>query len=52
MEQQQVPNFGTGSLIVKGGAGFAGDVNIGGTINVIGDTETRNVIPDVTNHVT
>ena len=42
-------NFGTGSLIVKGGAGFAGDVNIGGTINVIGDTETRNVIPDVTN---
>ena len=42
-------NFGTGSLVVKGGAGFAGDVNIGGTINVTGDTETRNVIPDVTN---
>ncbi len=42
-------NFGTGSLVVKGGAGIAGDVNIGGTINVIGDTETRNIIPDVTN---
>ena len=42
-------NFGTGSLVVKGGAGVAGDVNIGGTINVLGDTETRNVIPDVTN---
>tara|TARA_Y100001954_G_C15829003_1_gene613912 strand:- start:7910 stop:9934 length:2025 start_codon:yes stop_codon:yes gene_type:complete len=42
-------NFGTGSLIVKGGAGVAGDVNIGGTINVLGDTETRNIIPDVTN---
>jgi len=42
-------NFGTGSLIVKGGAGVAGDVNIGGTINVQGDTETRDIIPDVTN---
>ena len=42
-------NFGTGSLVVKGGAGVAGDLNIGGTINVLGDTETRNVIPDVTN---
>ena len=42
-------NFGTGSLIVKGGAGVAGDMNIGGTISVLGDTETRNVIPDVTN---
>ena len=36
-------------MIVKGGAGVAGDVNIGGTINVLGDTETRNIIPDVTN---
>jgi microcystin-dependent protein len=42
-------NFGTGSLIVKGGVGVAGDVNIGGTINVQGDTETRDIIPDVTN---
>ena len=42
-------NFGTGSLIVKGGTGIAGDLNIGGTINVLGDTETRNIIPDVTN---
>ena len=42
-------NFGTGSLIVKGGTGIAGDLNIGGTINVQGDTETRNIIPDVTN---
>ena len=42
-------NFGTGSLIVKGGAGVAGDMNIGGTISVLGDTETRNIIPDVTN---
>ena len=24
-------------------------MNIGGTISVLGDTETRNVIPDVTN---
>jgi|TARA_B100001094_G_scaffold92071_1_gene88012 microcystin-dependent protein len=42
-------NFGTGSLIVKGGVGVAGDVNIGGTINIIGDTETRDIIPDITN---
>ena len=42
-------NFGTGSLIVKGGVGVAGDVNIGGTINIIGDTETRDIIPDTTN---
>ena len=42
-------NFGTGSLVVKGGAGVAGDLNIGGTVNVQGDVETRNVIPDVTN---
>ena len=42
-------NFGTGSLIVKGGAGVAGDLNIGGNINIIGDTNTRDVIPDNTN---
>ena len=42
-------NFGTGSLVVKGGAGVAGDVNIGGTINITGDTETRDIIPDATN---
>jgi microcystin-dependent protein len=42
-------NFGTGSLIVKGGAGIAGDLNIGGTLNVQSDTETRDIIPDATN---
>ena len=42
-------NFGSGSLIVKGGAGVAGDLNIGGTINVQGDVETRDIIPDITN---
>ena len=45
-------NFGTGSLVVKGGAGIAGDVNIGGAINIIGETETRNILPDVTNQRT
>ena len=31
-------NFGTGSLIVKGGAGIAGDLNIGGTLNAVSYT--------------
>ena len=42
-------NFGTGALVVKGGVGIAGDLNIGGGIDVIGDLETHNILPDVTN---
>jgi len=42
-------NFGTGALVVKGGTGIAGDLNIGGDVDIIGTTETRNIIPDVTN---
>lgn len=45
-------NFATGSLIVKGGAGIAGDVNVGGAVSIIGETETRNILPDVTNQRT
>jgi len=42
-------NFGTGALVVKGGVGISGDLNIGGGIDVIGDLETHNILPDVTN---
>jgi len=45
-------NFGTGALVVKGGTGIAGDTNIGGTLNIIGDTEVRNIVPDTTNTYT
>ena len=38
-------NFGTGSLIVKGGVGIAGDPNVGGNVDIIGNIETRNVLP-------
>ena len=38
-----------GALVVKGGAGIAKDVFIGGTLNISGGTITENVVPDVNN---
>ena len=45
----QSSTIGTGSLIIKGGAGFAKNVNIGGNLGVIGVTTTQNILPDSNN---
>jgi len=45
-------NFGTGALVVRGGAGIGDDLNVGGDVDITGSLETRNILPDVTNQRT
>lgn len=42
----QSSTFGTGSIITKGGAGIAKNLNVGGTTRIIGTTTLADVIPD------
>ena len=42
-------NFGNGALIVAGGVGIAGNLNVGGTFEVDGILTTQNQAPDSPN---
>ena len=52
LKVESVSNSGTisdGSIVTKGGIGVAKDVNIGGTLKVLGGTITRALTPDLNN---
>lgn len=42
-------SFGNGALTVKGGAGIAKNLNIGGSLGVQGETTARDILPDLNN---
>lgn len=42
-------NFGNGALVVRGGAGIAKNLNVGGSLNITGSTVARDVAPDSNN---
>ena len=43
-------SISSGSLVLKGGAGIAKDLNVGGSLTVAGGTTASNIIPDVNNN--
>ena len=46
---EQSNNFGNGAVVVKGGAGIAKNLNVGGSVRINGSTTAKNITPDLNN---